>query len=222
MGIISIEQTDRLYWLGRYTERVYTTMRLYFHTYDTMLDELGRHYDDFCRSLDIPQIYHSAEDFCRRYPFDEEDCNSMISNLKRAYDNAIVLREEIGSEALSYIQLAVYEMQKAAVSRAPLLEFQQVLDNLMAFWGVCDDQIANETVRDVLKTGKRVERVDLYGRLRRRREDLEREISRLVGRVKKSGLNYRPESLRALQELLAAEELDYDRVVLETERLLEV
>ncbi|MEE3395254.1 MAG: hypothetical protein VZQ97_04965, partial [Candidatus Onthomonas sp.] len=33
---------------------------------------------------------------------------SVYSNLIRAYDNAIVLREEIGSLTLSYIQLAVY------------------------------------------------------------------------------------------------------------------
>ena len=40
-----------------------------------------------------------------------------MSNLKRAYDNAVVLREEIGTEALSYIQLAIYAMQKAAKSQ---------------------------------------------------------------------------------------------------------
>ena len=34
MGVISVEQTDRLYWLGRYAERVYTTVRLYFLTFD--------------------------------------------------------------------------------------------------------------------------------------------------------------------------------------------
>ena len=44
MGIISVEQTDRLYWLGRYTERVYTTMRLYFVTYDTLIDQIGKEF----------------------------------------------------------------------------------------------------------------------------------------------------------------------------------
>ena len=33
--------------------------------------------------------------------------DSIISNLNRAYDNAIVLRESIGSETLSYIQLSL-------------------------------------------------------------------------------------------------------------------
>lgn len=32
MGIISVEQADRLYWLGRYAERVYTTLRIYSNT----------------------------------------------------------------------------------------------------------------------------------------------------------------------------------------------
>ena len=29
MDIISLEELNRLYWLGRYTERVYTTIREY-------------------------------------------------------------------------------------------------------------------------------------------------------------------------------------------------
>lgn len=221
MGIISVEQTDRLFWLGRYAERVYTTMRLYFVTYDTMIDQIAKNYKDFCKSLDIPQIYTSPEDFRRRYPFDEEDCNSMISNLKRAYDNAIVLREEIGSEALSYIQLAIYEMQKAGNSEAPMLEFQRVLDNLMAFWGITDDQIASENVRNILKVGKRVERIDLYGRLRSGREDLTREIYRLVGRVKRCNLKYRQEVLDVLVDLLTEEELNHCEIVKQIEQFLQ-
>lgn len=220
MGVISVEQTDRLYWLGRYAERVYTTMRLYFITYDTMLDQISKEYGKFCDSLDIPDVYGSPEEFCRKYPFDEEDCNSMLSNLKRAYDNAIVLREEIGSEALSYIQLAIYEMQKAAQSSAPLLEFQKVLDNLMAFWGICDDQILSENVRNILKVGKRVERIDLYGRLHRSREDLEREVCRLKGRIPRCNLKYRKDVLEQLTQLLEKEKIDYRQVVMDIEMLV--
>ena len=43
MGIISIEKADHLYWLGRYTERVYTTLRVFFHIYDNMIETAGRH-----------------------------------------------------------------------------------------------------------------------------------------------------------------------------------
>jgi uncharacterized alpha-E superfamily protein len=119
MGIISIEQTNRLYWLGRYTERVYTTIRLYFQCYDSMIDDIDEHYEMFCKSLEIPNIYRSKEDFIQRYTFDKQDTNSIFSNLIRAYDNAMVLRDEIGSETLSYIQLAIYAMNKAELSKAP-------------------------------------------------------------------------------------------------------
>ena len=222
MGFISVEQTDRLYWLGRYTERVYTTMRLYFVAYDTMIDQFAKTYKDFCKSLDIPEIYTSPEDFMKRYPFDEEDTNSIISNLKRAYDNAIVLREEIGSESLAYIQLAIYDMQKAAKSNSPMIEFQRVLDNLMAFWGIVDDQIASENVRNILKVGKRVERIDLYGRLHSDYESLSREIYRLAGRVKRCNLKYSQDVLDQLVDLLSEDTLDHHKVVEEIERFLEV
>ena len=75
MGIISLEQTDRLYWLGRYSERVYTTIRLFSQRYDIMIDEIEESYGEFCRSLEIPNIYTSSRDFCRRYCFDETDPN---------------------------------------------------------------------------------------------------------------------------------------------------
>ena len=38
MGIISVEQLDRLYWLGRYVERVYNKNCLYSMGYDIMID----------------------------------------------------------------------------------------------------------------------------------------------------------------------------------------
>lgn len=65
----------------------------------------------------------------------EDNPDSIFSNLNRAYDNVIVLREEIGSEALSYSQLVIYDMNKAKISRAPLIEMQRVIDNILAFWG---------------------------------------------------------------------------------------
>lgn len=55
---------------------------------------------DLSRMIDIPYIYDSKECFKESYPFDESNPDSIFSNLNRAYDNAIVLREEIGSEAL--------------------------------------------------------------------------------------------------------------------------
>ena len=50
MGIISINNADHLFWLGRYTERVYTTIRLFSDSYDSMIDHCLNDYEDFCRT----------------------------------------------------------------------------------------------------------------------------------------------------------------------------
>ena len=53
MGIISVEQADRLYWLGRYTERVYTTLKIFSKSFDTLIDGLVDSYVKFCKDIDI-------------------------------------------------------------------------------------------------------------------------------------------------------------------------
>ena len=72
----------------------------------------------------------------------------------RAYDNAIELREEIGSETLAYIQLALYALEKAEKSSSPLIEIQYVIDAILAFWGIVDDLIEDENTRNIIKVGK--------------------------------------------------------------------
>lgn len=220
MGIISVEQTDRLFWLGRYSERVYSTLRLYSNSFDTMIDEITDSYIEFCKMVDIPDIYGSKEAFKEKYPFDETNPDSIVSNLNRAYDNAIVLREEIGSETLSYIQLAIYDMNKAKISRAPLIEMQRVIDNILAFWGIVDDNIDSEQVRNIIKTGKRIERVDLYARLGMPRRELIREVERLAPRIERSGIKYNKEKINTLKKLVTEPEIDYYRIVYEVESIL--
>lgn len=220
MGVISIEQTDRLFWLGRYSERVYTTLRLYSNSFDNMIDKKVYQYQDFCRMIDIPDVYGSKEMFKEKYPFDEENPDSIFSNLNRAYDNAVVLREEIGSETLSYIQLAIYDMNKAKISRAPLIEMQRVIDNILSFWGIADDNIDSEQVRNIIKIGKRIERIDLYARLGIGRKELSREINRMSHRIERCGVRYDWKMVDRLKELVNDSEIDYYKIVETVEAIL--
>mgnify|MGYP003292678808 CR=1 FL=1 len=219
MGIISVEQADRLYWLGRYTERVYTTLSMYQKNFDVLIDGIASYYEKFCKSIDIPNIYEDKKDFLKRYPFDPTNTDSIISNLNRAYDNAIVLRESIGSEALSFIQLAIYDMNKASNSKSPIVELQKVTDNLLAFYGTVDDQIDSENVRNIIKAGKRIERIDLYARLGVSGKELRREVNRMIPRVEKSGLKYDTHKLQAIRGLVAEDDIDYYRVINEVETI---
>lgn len=220
MGIISVEQVDHLYWLGRYTERVYTTLKIYSESFDRMIDESEDSYQKYCDSLDIPNIYESKEDFLKRYPFDISVPDSIISNLNRAYDNAIVLRETIGSEALSYIQLSIYAMNNASVSDAPLIDLQQIMDDLLSFWGLVDDQIDSEQIRNIIKAGKRIERIDLYARLEVEKPRLVREVHRMIPRVLRSGMKYDDMSLSRVSTLINDVNLDYEKIITNVEKII--
>ena len=220
MGIISVEQVDHLYWLGRYTERVYTTLKIFSESFDRMIDAADDVYPGYCEALDIPNIYESKEDFLARYPFDEFIPDSIISNLNRAYDNAIVLRETIGSDALSYIQLSIYAMNKAAGSDSPLIELQQIVDDLLSFWGIVDDQIDEEQIRNIIKAGKRIERIDLYARLELDKNKLEREIHRMIPRVLRSGIKYDETALSRVSTLINEYTLDYTEIITSVEAIV--
>ncbi|MCQ2501952.1 MAG: alpha-E domain-containing protein [Lachnospiraceae bacterium] len=219
MGIISVKQADSLLWLGRYTERVYTTIKMFNQSFDRMIDEEEDSYPDFCTKLDIPNIYKDKEDFMYRYPYDLTNPDSIMSTLNRAYDNAIELRETIGSETLAYIQLAIYDWNKASRNQAPLLETQKVIDHIMAFWGIADDIIDNPEVRNILKAGKRIERIDLYARMHFSPYQLKREIRRMIPRVEASGLKYDPEKLEKIRALVYMPEVDYYQLVEEVETI---
>jgi uncharacterized alpha-E superfamily protein len=219
MGIISLEQKDSILWLGRYTERVYTTIRFFAPYFDQMIDGQEDVHKDFCARLEIPDIYKDKKDFLERYCFDRSNPDSIASNLMRAYDNAIVLREMLGTETLCYVQLAYYEMQRAAVSDAPMMELQKVMDNIVAFWGSADDSIDDVQVRDILVTGRRIERVDLYARLRVGREEIRRFVMRLSARLKRSGLPYPPEQLEKMLMDASLPEPDYSSIIRAVESL---
>ena len=220
MGIISVEQVDHLYWLGRYTERVYTTLKIYSESFDRMIDESEDSYQKYCDSLDIPNIYESKEDFLKRYPFDISVPDSIISNLNRAYDNAIVLRETIGSEALSYIQLSIYAMNNASVSDAPLIDLQQIMDDLLSFWGLVDDQIDSDQIGNIIKAGKRIERIDLYARMEVEKLRLVREVRRMIPRVLRSGMKYDDMSLSRVSTLINDVNLDYEKIITNVEKII--
>lgn len=221
MGTKSVITTDRLYWLGRYTERVYTTLRVYQINFDKLIEQNVIDYADACNMLEIPNIYKDKDDFIARYAFDTEDPNSIISNLMRAYDNGIELREEIGSEALAYIQLAVYSMQKAKTMDGPMVSLQAVMDNILAFWGIADDQIDDEDTRHIIKVGRRVERLDLNARLHVDRFLIEKEADRLISIIKKDSVKYNKDNFEKISNLIIEKVIDYKSIVTAVENLVE-
>lgn len=212
MGIITVDKSDHLFWLGRYTERVHTTLKLYFKGTDKMLDNDPDYYAVFCEKIGIPDIYGSRENFIKTYPFDEKDSNSVISNLNRAYDNAIVMRDYIGTETMAYIQLAIDDVNAAKAGNTPLADLMLAVDHILAFWGCVNDIIDDETIRNIIKLGKGVERVDLYLSLDLRASEIKREYGRMKQFLSKSLIRYDKNILYTIDNMIAEDGFDYRNV----------
>ena len=207
MSNITTEKANELFWLGRYVERVYTTSMEFFRGYDRMIDETDISYPEYCRRVSIPNVYKDKEDFLRSYPFDESNPDSIISNLIRAYDNAVVIRDDIGSDTLSYIQLAIYDMRKAALGVAPLIGLQTVVDDIFAFWGCLDDRVVDYSERSIVKAARRIERIDLFLRFGVPADRISFEVNRLQNRIVRTGLNYDQDAIPRLRNMLAQDEV---------------
>ena len=190
MGIISLEKSNHLYWLARYSERAFTTIHTFMEAYDEMLDENPDAYKEVCKKLSIPDIYGSKEVFVVNYLFDENDPNSVITNLRRALDNAMVMRDVISSTSLSYVQLALDVMLAAKRKDFCLLDLQDVLDFTYAFWGCIDDNIENSSSRNILKFARYIERIDLYIRLDYDRIEIHKMYDRMKYRLNRSNIEY--------------------------------
>lgn len=188
MGIITLNKQNRLFWLGRYSERVYSTINLILKEYDSLLDRASVDYEDFCRKMGIPCIYTDSEDFLRKYLFDPSSPFSIRSNIEAMLGNGMMLRETISSTTLSYLQMARNSLLIAENSDAPYLELQLVLDDIMAFRGSFDEYVDDESNRNITKVGALIEHLSICLRFEWHTDRLEKEIGKLLARLERTGI----------------------------------
>lgn len=54
MGTVTSNKTNRMYWLGRYLERVYTTLKATRPLFDAYTDDKEADFAAYCTALGIP------------------------------------------------------------------------------------------------------------------------------------------------------------------------
>ena len=111
-------------------------------------------------------------------------------------------------------------MNQAAISKAPLIGLQKVTDNIAAFWGMADDDIDESSIRNMIRVGKLVERIDLYARLKEPSEKIRREARRLSNRIDKSTMRYSMKTLAHVNYLVQLDNLPYETLIDSVEKLV--
>jgi uncharacterized alpha-E superfamily protein len=182
---ISSAKANRLYWLGRYAERVYLTLHMLRKHFDLMIDEDKEAYITFCSRMGIENKYTSADDFTKRYLFDVSNPESVINMLESVKDNAMMLREEIMTETLCYIELSIAHMKKPEVQNCGIEGLQPITDYMLAFWGSIDERIVNNQIRHSIKFGKYLESLDLHIRFDYQFSRVDEIFNRMLDSIEK-------------------------------------
>ncbi|MCI6119091.1 MAG: alpha-E domain-containing protein [Prevotella sp.] len=160
--IISATKANRLYWLGRYECRVYLTLHQLNKCFDEMIDGEPDDYTEFWKKLDSSGIYQTNDEFTFGMLYDDTNPCSVLSAQKYAMDNAILLREDIMSETLSYLEMSLALLRKCKQeATVNISHLQPVIDWSLAFWGSSEQRLQNHKALSIMMIGRNVENLDM-------------------------------------------------------------
>lgn len=181
--LVTAAKADNLYWLGRYTERVFTTIGQFFPFYDLVMDTQVDAFKPFAKALDLSEEFDDFDSFIHSFLYDPDNANSVRSAMQAAFNNAVVLRPELGSNLVQYIEMSVNTIAGAAhggLKSENIYRQRDITDYMLALWGGVEDSALAPVLKAFLFIGKYLERVDLYTRFRLPETDLQAPLSKLA------------------------------------------
>lgn len=147
MGIISVNDLDRLFWAGRYGERALEV---------------------YTRYTALPSDERIRRQFAEKLCCAEEGVHPDLSilgadgtvhvSLVRWHENALQLRHILSSEAVRQAEIAVNDYTE-------LNSFGELATRAYAFFGRAEDELNDVTARCAQRAGRMVERLDILSRM---------------------------------------------------------
>ena len=186
LALVTASTADNLYWLGLYTERVFTTLNQFFPFYDRVMDTDVDAFRPFARALDLPEDFQDFDAFIHSFLYDEKNPDSVRSAIVYAFNNAVILRPELSSRLLQYVELAMSSIVEAADRAAfdeDIYKHRDIADNMLAFWGGVENSPVDPTLKSFIFVGKYLERVDLYTRFGYSMEELKAPLGKLASYI---------------------------------------
>ncbi len=216
-GTISALKANHLFWLGRYAERVYLSLHFLRRISDELIDhrllpDVAGYYQKLGT---LPSPDDTPESFYFAQLYDRNNPGSLLCQLIYAHDNGIVLREEIKSESLAYIQLSMSLVERSALKNScSILELQPVTDYMLAFFGCVYERVCVLSIRDIINIGRHLESLDMHLRFDYPAERILEIYGRLQECQERESELFNQEASERLNELLTGaddESLKRDR-----------
>lgn len=150
------------FWLGRYEERVYITLHLLRKCHDKMIDGELEDYWPIWQKLDTTGAYQTIEEFTFGIMYDDTNPSTVMAAQTKAMDNAILLREDILSETLSYLEMSLALLKECRKKQEKnVICLQPVIDWSLAFWGSAQQRLQNHKALYIMSIGRNVENLDM-------------------------------------------------------------
>ena len=89
LALVTASKADNLFWLGRYTERVFTTLSQFFPLRPCDGHGCGR-VPTVRRALDLPEDFEDFDAFIHSFLYDEKNPDSVRSAIVYAFNNAVI------------------------------------------------------------------------------------------------------------------------------------
>ena len=160
--IISAVKANSLFCLGRYEERVYITLHLLRKCHDKMIDGELEDYWPIWQKLDTTGAYQTIEEFTFGIMYDDTNPSTVMAAQTKAMDNAILLREDILSETLSYLEMSLALLKECRKKQEKnVICLQPVIDWSLAFWGSAQQRLQNHKALYIMSIGRNVENMDM-------------------------------------------------------------
>lgn len=183
LSLVTASKADNLYWLGRYTERAFTTLNQFFPFYDRVMDTDVDAFRPFAHALDLPEDFEDFDGFVNSFLYDGSNPDSVRSAVTSAFNNAVILRPELSSRLLQYVELAmtnITDAAKYAADAEDIYKQRDITDDMLAFWGGIENSPVDPTLKAFIFIGKYLERIDLYTRFGLTMEELEAPLKKLA------------------------------------------
>lgn len=119
------------------------------------------------------------------------------------------------------MELALTDLESIRDFESFIIDLQSVLDHILAFWACLDDTVSSSEVRSIVKLGKRLERMDLYLRLRKDKQDLAKAFRFLEYRINKNTIAFDKEKFIELKKIMNEKEIHYYEAIEIVEGLLD-
>ncbi|WP_409968219.1 alpha-E domain-containing protein [Bengtsoniella intestinalis] len=222
MGSVSLSKNNRLFWLGRYAERVYQGVMIIRAIQDELIDGDKVDMVDLKNRLGMEYAFASVEEFFQSYAYDITLSDSIYYSADQMLGNGMVLREVLGSQTLSYLQMAMSALEQAKESNSCGLQLQWVMDDIMAFRGCYGEYIEEESTRNTIRCGASVERVVTMIRFGAEEGSLKKEILKLINRLYKTKLSFDQAQLEVINGFAFSEEGNKDVLLSSVEALFQI